>query len=53
VVAGRARILIGDAERQVQPGSIIFVRASSEHRFVEIEEDLTLLVFFGGTGGSQ
>jgi hypothetical protein len=31
----------------VQPGSIIYVAATSEHRFVEIEEDMTLLVFFG------
>ena len=49
VIDGRARLEIGGEERQVQRGSIVFVKASSEHRFVEIEEDITLLVFFGGS----
>ena len=52
VVDGRASLLIGGEQRQVQRGSIVFVRSTSEHRFVEIQEDITLLVFFGGTGGS-
>ena len=47
VIGGRARIRVGDDEEEVAAGSIIFVAATSEHRFVEIEEDITLLVFFG------
>lgn len=47
VIGGRARIKVGDEEEEVAAGSIIYVSATSEHRFVEIEEDITLLVFFG------
>ena len=50
VLAGRARLRVDGEERQVGPGSILYVRATQEHSFVEIEEDITLLVFFG-TGG--
>jgi hypothetical protein len=34
------------------PGSILYVRATSEHSFFEIEEDMTLLVFFASGGSS-
>ena len=47
VVSGRARIRVGEEESEVRSGSIIYVPATSQHRFVEIEEDVTLLVFFG------
>ena len=47
VIKGKAHISVGDEQQEVQPGSIIYVAATSEHRFVEIEEDMTLLVFFG------
>ncbi len=47
VVKGRARIRVGNEVEEVVPGSLIYVTASSEHRFVEIEEDITLLVLFG------
>ncbi|MFL5731870.1 MAG: cupin domain-containing protein [Chloroflexia bacterium] len=46
VVSGRASILVGDEDRPVEPGSIVFVEAGVEHRFHTIEEDLTVLVFF-------
>ena len=36
--------------RSVQAGSILFVKATSEHSFFEIEEDITRVVFFA-TGG--
>ena len=46
VVAGRA-VLEVDGERQpVRPGSVVYVKAEVDHRFVEIEEDLEVLVFF-------
>ncbi len=55
VVMGRARVRVDDEEKTVGPGSILFVPATAEHSFCEIEEDLTLLVFFasGGPPGQQ
>lgn len=46
VVSGRAMIRVGNEERLVQPGSIIFVGAQVSHQFFDISEDLSLLVFF-------
>lgn len=53
VLEGRARLRVDGEEREVQRGGVLYVRATSEHSFVEILEDLTLLVFFasGGPGG--
>jgi mannose-6-phosphate isomerase-like protein (cupin superfamily) len=50
VLAGRGRVRVGGTDRSVGPGSILYVRASSEHSFFEIEEDMTLLVFFASGG---
>lgn len=47
VVAGRARLRIDDQDREVKPGMVLFVRATSEHSFFDIEEDLTLVAIFG------
>jgi mannose-6-phosphate isomerase-like protein (cupin superfamily) len=47
VVSGRAQVHVGGEERAVQAGSVIFVGADVEHRFHDIEEELTLLVIFG------
>jgi mannose-6-phosphate isomerase-like protein (cupin superfamily) len=47
VVSGRARITVGDEDRAVGPGTVIFVAADSVHRFHDITEDLVVLVFFG------
>ena len=47
VIEGRARLQIGGKEQEVGKGSILFVRATAEHSFFDIEEDLTVLVFFG------
>jgi mannose-6-phosphate isomerase-like protein (cupin superfamily) len=46
VVSGRGEILVADERRPVQPGSIIFVAKHVDHRFVDITEDLSILVFF-------
>ena len=46
VVAGRAMLRVGEEDRAVGPGSIVFVGASVDHRFHAITEDLALLVFF-------
>ena len=50
VVSGRGRLRVAGEERSVGPGSILFVKATSDHSFFEIEEDLTLLVFFASGG---
>jgi mannose-6-phosphate isomerase-like protein (cupin superfamily) len=46
IVRGRARMQVGVEDGEVQPGSIVFVEANLEHRFYDIREDLTVLVFF-------
>lgn len=46
VLEGRARIRINDQEQSVDKGSLLYVRATEEHSFFEIEEDMTLLVMF-------
>ena len=52
VVRGRASIRVGDEDREVTEGSIVFVGAGVEHRFHSIAEDLTLLVVFAPPRGS-
>ncbi len=53
VASGRARLQVGEEERDVQPGSIVFVGAGVDHRFHSITETLTLLVIFAPARGSQ
>jgi mannose-6-phosphate isomerase-like protein (cupin superfamily) len=47
VISGRARISVGDEDRAVGPGSIVFVPADMPHRFHDITADLVVLVVFG------
>jgi quercetin dioxygenase-like cupin family protein len=37
---------VGEQRTPAVPGAVLFVAAGAEHRFVEIEEDLEVLVFF-------
>ncbi|GGO61721.1 cupin domain-containing protein [Nonomuraea cavernae] len=53
VTSGRARIVTPSDEAEVGPGAVIFVPAGEEHRFVDITEDLALLVVFGPAYGSR
>ena len=46
VIDGSGMITVGDEDRPVEPGSIVFVEAEVEHRFHSISEELKLLVFF-------
>lgn len=46
VAAGRGEIRVGDVDRPVQQGSIVYVAAGVEHRFHSIQEKLSVLVFF-------
>lgn len=47
VVSGNGAILVGDESRSVSAGSLVFVPAQIPHRFVDITEDLVILVVFG------
>jgi quercetin dioxygenase-like cupin family protein len=53
VVAGKGRIAVGDDDRSVVPGSLVFVAAGVPHRFHAIDERLELLVVFGPAEGSR
>jgi quercetin dioxygenase-like cupin family protein len=46
VIRGKSRMRVGSEDRSVAVGSVIFVAAHEEHRFHDIEEELTVLVFF-------
>jgi mannose-6-phosphate isomerase-like protein (cupin superfamily) len=46
VVRGHARMKAGNEDHAVTSGAVIFVAAGVEHRFYDIEEELTVLVFF-------
>jgi mannose-6-phosphate isomerase-like protein (cupin superfamily) len=46
VIAGRAELEVAGEPHAVEPGSIAFVAKEVEHRFVNIAEDLELLVLF-------
>ncbi|MBA2597422.1 MAG: cupin domain-containing protein [Chloroflexia bacterium] len=46
VVQGRGMVEVAGERRSVQSGSMIFVAKDVDHRFVDITEDLSLLVFF-------
>ena len=50
VLKGKGSMRLGGESRAIGPGSILYVPADTDHEFDEIEEDLSLLVFFG-TGG--
>jgi mannose-6-phosphate isomerase-like protein (cupin superfamily) len=53
VTAGRATIDTDSGRAAVKPGDVIFVPAGEGHRFVDVEENLALLVFFGPAEGSR
>ena len=46
VLAGRAKLDVDGEVRPVQTGSVVYVERQVPHRFVEIEEELRVLVFF-------
>ena len=46
VIAGNAQLRVGDEVRPVQAGSVVYVAAQVPHKFIEIETDLKILVFF-------
>lgn len=52
VASGRARMRVGSEIAPVGAGTVIFVAAHQEHQFVDITEDLDILVFFAPAEGS-
>jgi mannose-6-phosphate isomerase-like protein (cupin superfamily) len=53
VISGRGRVSVGDEDRAVEAGSVVFVAATVPHRFHDITEDLTIFVAFGPAEGSR
>jgi mannose-6-phosphate isomerase-like protein (cupin superfamily) len=52
VLSGRGQFRSGGQQQAVGPGAVIFVERSVEHRFADITEDLSVLVFFAPPEGS-
>lgn len=52
VVDGRARIEIADEVYDVATGDAVFVERGVDHRFVDIEEELVVLVVFAPAEGT-
>jgi len=52
VVSGRASFQAGSEQQTVGQGTLIYVDRDVEHRFFDITEDLTVLVFFAPPEGS-
>ena len=46
VIRGKAKMQIGNQQRVVTEGLVIFVEARADHRFYDIEQELVLLVVF-------
>lgn len=46
VLAGRAELEVAGERHAVEPGSVAFVAKRVEHRFVDVAEDIELLVLF-------
>jgi mannose-6-phosphate isomerase-like protein (cupin superfamily) len=51
--SGRATLWTPSESCSVEPGTFVFVPAGEEHRFVDVEEDLTVFVVFGPAEGSR
>ena len=46
IVEGASMIRVGDEDRPVKAGSIVYVEKGVDHRFHTITEDLKIIVFF-------
>ena len=46
VLAGRARLTVAGRDQPVGPGSVVFVARTVPHRFTDVTERLSVLVFF-------
>lgn len=46
VLRGRGRFRAGGDDTEISAGSLLFVAAEVEHKFYDIQEELSVLVFF-------
>ncbi len=46
VIRGRGRFRAGGQDTEVSAGTVLFVAAEVEHKFYDVEEELSVLVFF-------
>lgn len=53
VLRGRATIRVASEQRPVGAGSVVFVTAGVDHRFVDIVEDLAVIVLFAPPEGDR
>jgi mannose-6-phosphate isomerase-like protein (cupin superfamily) len=53
VVTGRGRVTVGEDDRAVEAGTLVFVAANVAHRFHDVTERLELLVVFGPAEGDR
>lgn len=51
VLSGKAHIEVDGESQPVQTGSVVYVAALANHRFLNIIEDLKILVFFAPAEG--
>lgn len=52
IVSGVGKICVEDVVYDCTAGTVVFVRRHAEHKFFDISEDLTILVFFAPAEGS-
>ncbi len=46
IVSGRGAITVEGEDREVQAGSVVYVKAGDGHKFHSIKEELRIIVFF-------
>ena len=46
VVRGQGRLITASAEAEVGPGSVVYVPAGERHEFVDVSDDLSVVVVF-------
>lgn len=46
VISGRSKFMAGGKTTEAKAGSVLYVKAKTEHRFFDIEEELKMMVFF-------
>lgn len=53
IVSGKAKLEVEDAIYEASAGKLLFVKKNAQHKFIDIEEDMTILVFFAPSEYSQ
>jgi len=47
VLSGKGSLKVDDQHHDIEPGTVLFVRANTIHSFFDIEQDLTVMAMFG------